>query len=278
MTGVDSPIRFADIGDVRIAYRIAGHGPAVLLVHGAEADHTMFDGLMSALSTHHTVISYDQRDSGQTTNPARPYDLVDLASDAASLIEHLGFDRVHVFGTSLGGAIAQVLASRHPHRVERLVLASTWRVGERTADFNPDAAADLALLRGDVQLNAPTIARYFFTKDYLHTHPEAVEIFRSRSRTDAQRARRAHMQAHPPLIDLKAVQSPTLLLAGSADRLIPATHTFALVRELPHAECVLIDGVPHVGAIEAPRRIADNVSRFLGREAYAAGDGTRAVA
>ena len=254
---------FAQLGELRITYRVEGRGPGLLLLHGAEADHTMFDGLMAQLSDACTVIAFDQRDCGQTQNPAQWYSLVDLADDAARLITHLNLGRVHVFGTSLGGTIAQVLASRHPQKVDRLILGSTWRVGRRLADFNPSVAHDLAALRADGRLHAPAIAEYFFSSGYLRAHPQAIEIFRSTSRTDAQRARRAHMQAHPPEVDLSTVKAPTLLLAGRQDRLIPHEVSFAMASEIPCAECVLVDRLPHVGAVEAPALVAAEILRFL---------------
>src|SRR5262245_36623846 len=112
-----------------IAFAQSGQGAPIVLLHGAEADHSMFDAFGRLLSQHFTVIAYDQRDSGGTRNPPMPYGLAELADDAANLIAALGHARAHVFGTSLGGAIAQVLAVRHPERVDRLVLASTFRAG-----------------------------------------------------------------------------------------------------------------------------------------------------
>ena len=125
-----SAIRFAPGETVRTAYRQIGSGPLLLLIHGAEADHTMFLDLMAALAADFSVVAYDQRDSGATENSGEPYGLESLADDAAVLIEFLLQSSVesslHVYGTSFGGQIAQILAARHPRLVNRLVLGSTW--------------------------------------------------------------------------------------------------------------------------------------------------------
>ena len=112
-----------------IAFKRSGNGPPLLLLHGAEADHSMFDAFGALLAAYFTVIAYDQRDSGETRNPPSPYGLAELGDDAGALIAALGYQRVHVFGTSLGGAIAQLLAARHPARIDRLILSSTFRPG-----------------------------------------------------------------------------------------------------------------------------------------------------
>ena len=116
------------------AYRTSGRGAPLVLLHGGEADHAMFDGLARALNEHFTVIAYDQRDSGATRNPQSLYSLADLADDAAALIRGLGYDRAHVMGTSLGGLIAQALAARHPNCIDRLILGSTWKINKSPLD------------------------------------------------------------------------------------------------------------------------------------------------
>src|ERR1700722_11313654 len=97
-----------------IAFKRSGSGPPLLLMHGAEADHSQFNAFGALLAPHFTVIAYDQRDSGETRNQPALYGPTELADNAGALIEALGYPRAHVFGTSLGGVIAQLLAARHP--------------------------------------------------------------------------------------------------------------------------------------------------------------------
>ena len=112
-----------------IAYARSGTGPPIVLMHGAEADHSMFATLVAQLEKRLTVIACDQRASGDTCKSHEPYTLEDTGDDAAALIEGLGFEKAHVYGTSLGSLIAQSLAVRHPERVDRLVLAAAIRIG-----------------------------------------------------------------------------------------------------------------------------------------------------
>lgn len=267
MSAPDADEGFAGRGEVRSFHRRRGSGPLLLLIHGAEADHGMFDALVELLAPRFTVVAYDQRDSGRTTNGDAPYGLEALADDAADLIEAVGGSptaRAHVYGTSFGGQIAQVLALRHPGRVGRLVLGSTWRVGRVIADFNAPVFADLMRLRAEPAANAPAIASYFLHDAYLAAHPEAMDIFRGTGRNDAQKQRRAAMmQSPPPAMDWAALQAPVLLMAGSADRLIPPEATFELAEHLRGAERVLLEGVPHIGALAAPERVALAIRQFL---------------
>ena len=178
-----------------ICCKVSGKGPPVVLIHGAEADHSMFDGFGASLAEHFTVIAYDQRDSGGTRNPSVPYGLAEMADDAAALIAALGYDRAHVFGTSLGGVIAQVMAARHPGRIDRLVLSSTFRAGVTPSSINPDVFSRLAALRAGLPGTAAEIAAYFFPAAHIAAHPEVVDIFNGKGRTAEQRQRRAGILA-----------------------------------------------------------------------------------
>lgn len=245
------------------AYQKTGRGAPLVLLHGGEADHAMFDGLVRALDGDFTVIAYDQRDSGATRNPASPYSLADLADDAAALIRGLGYDCSHVMGTSLGGLIAQVLAARHPGVIDRLILSSTWKVNKSPLEVNADAFRTLASWRGDTVGNAPKIAKFFFPPACLRDRPELIEIFRGNSRNDGQKARRGGILAQPVEADLSSFDRPTLLLAGSEDRLIPNVETFAIARDLKRVETRVIEQVGHVSSIQAPERVAEAVIAFL---------------
>jgi pimeloyl-ACP methyl ester carboxylesterase len=246
-----------------IAFRRTGSGPPLLLLHGAEADHSMFDAFGALLAPHFTVIAYDQRDSGETRNPPTPYGLAELGDDAGALIAALGYPRVHVFGTSLGGAIAQLLAARHPAQIHRLVLSSTFRPGLGLPEINPEEAPKIAALRARLPASAAEFARYFYTPNYLASHPEVVNRFGGNKRTEVQRQRRGAVLTRPIEFDYHAITAPTLVLAGNEDRLIPKEHTLGLAREIAGAKTAVIPGIGHVGTIQNPGAVASEVRAFL---------------
>lgn len=256
-------MRTIDANGTTIAFKQTGSGVPVVLIHGAEADHSMFDAFGVLLARHFTVIAYDQRDSGGTRNPATPYGLAELADDAAALIVGLGYRRAHVFGTSLGGVIAQLLAVRHPARVDRLVLSSTFRAGTPPLAINPEVFPKLAALRAGLPGTAAEIAAYFFPEDHVAAHPEVVRIFAGSSRSEDQKQRRAAILARPIACDLGAVTAPTLVVVGAEDRLIPPAHTLSLAAEIPGARTATIAGAGHVATLQDPAAVAQTVLAFL---------------
>ena len=248
---------------ITIAFELRGSGPPLLLMHGNEADHTMFDALTEHLAANFTVIAYDQRDCGQTENRAEPYTLADLGGDAAALIAALGLPSAHVYGSSLGGLVAQSLAARHPERVDRLVLGNTWRAGLSPAEFNPEEIKQLAAYRADLAANAARIAELFFPPPFIQARPSIVEMFHDSGRSEGKRARRGAVIGQTAPADLSSFPRPVLLITGSEDRVIPPAATAALADTIPDARLVTLDGIGHVGSIQAPERVARVITGFL---------------
>jgi 3-oxoadipate enol-lactonase len=249
-----------------IGYSRRGSGPPLILMHGGEADHSMFSVLGAHLAARFTVIAYDQRDSGTTRDLApspRSYGLAEMGDDAGEFIKALGYERAHVFGTSLGGHIAQVLAARHPDRVDRLVLGSSWLAGTSLMAVNPQVAEQMAVWRNDVGRHAPDIASKFFSEDYLRMHPERIEMFRGSRRTAEQNARRAQLLGVPYPIGHGELSMPSLLLMGEKDGLIPNTATRAISKILLEPRVQVMPGVGHIASLEAPYDLSQRVIAFL---------------
>jgi pimeloyl-ACP methyl ester carboxylesterase len=256
----DRSVRYTSVST---AFVVTGFGPPLLLIHGAEADHTMFDRFVPFLSDRFSCVGYDQRDSGATVNPAEPYDVTDMADDAAVLIRALGHEKVHVFGTSLGSIIGQALAVRHPALVDRLILSAAIRIGRSIADIAPETAAELGRLRTDPAKHGMAIARYFYTEDHLAEHPELADRFSGSKRTPEQQVRRNALISGAPLLPLGGITATTLVLAHAQDKLIPPAHSLAIAKEIPGARTTVLDGLGHVGTIQGPERVAEVVRRFL---------------
>jgi len=243
-------------------YAEHGAGPAIVLIHGAEAENTMFDRLVPRLSTRWRCLAYDQRDSGRTRNGTDEYQIEQLADDAAGFIAALGLSRAHVFGTSLGSVIAQQLAVRHPDRVDRLILSSAIRAGQVMTDFAPERAARLATLRADPVANADALAAHFFPAAHLREHPGLFASLRS-PRSPEQAARRAGLLRRRYDLDISAITSPTLVLVGAEDGLIPPAHSLSIADEIPGAERHALEGVGHVGSVQAPEATAQIIEGFF---------------
>jgi 3-oxoadipate enol-lactonase len=127
---------FITVRDLRMCFEIHGKGPRLLVISGTGGDLRRSTSIFEMPIAHHfEILAYDQRGLGQTSRPDIPYTMVDYADDANALLEVVGWDRCLVMGISFGGMVAQEFALRFPHRVERLVLASTSSGGAGGASY-----------------------------------------------------------------------------------------------------------------------------------------------
>ena len=114
------------VESAQIGYRRTGKGRPLLVLNGFAATSADWDPLfIDRLASSNELTLLDHRGIGDSTDEGKPFDIAQLADDAAHVIEALGFDRISVLGWSMGGFIAQTLAMQRPDRVDKLILLST---------------------------------------------------------------------------------------------------------------------------------------------------------
>jgi pimeloyl-ACP methyl ester carboxylesterase len=261
------------VGDITIAYRISGRGPALVLVHGLACGQRMWFHQRRALAERHTVITYDLRGHGASEVPpeAARYSGAHLARDLAGLIDALGLDRVAVLGFSMGGGPALALAATRPERVSSLVLADvgagaddSWRIqwlARRWVDF-ADRAGFAELI--------PDMLRSEFYKHYAnrggHFRRHMAGLIGATPLVGLRHTFSEVLGKRTPLFrmrnTLRAIAAPTLVLLGQHDYVCRnAAH---LLREtIPEAVLHRIPGAGHMAPLEAPRAFNAAVADFL---------------
>src|SRR5918997_2655966 len=119
----DIPLKKVRVGDIDVAYKMFGQGDPIILYNGASDSMDAWDpSFLTAISSNHTVIAFDQRGIGNTTAGSKPYTYQQLANDTAGLLDALKIPKADVMGYSLGGHIAQQLTIMYPDKVNTLTL------------------------------------------------------------------------------------------------------------------------------------------------------------
>lgn len=126
-------LAFRTIHGYRRAYRIAGSGPVLLLIHGIGDNSATWDSVHAQLAEHFTVIAPDLLGHGQSDKPRADYSVAAYANGMRDLLAVLDIERVTVVGHSLGGGVAMQFTYQFPHLVERLILVAPGGV---TKDVN----------------------------------------------------------------------------------------------------------------------------------------------
>jgi pimeloyl-ACP methyl ester carboxylesterase len=117
------------VDGVRINYKISGHGPAVVLLHGYAQTSHMWLPLMPLLAPSHTVIAPDLRGAGGSARPPGGYDKKTMAGDIRSLVRQLGHDRATVVGHDIGLMAAYAYAAQYPSEVGKVALLDAFLPG-----------------------------------------------------------------------------------------------------------------------------------------------------
>ncbi len=243
----------------------SGEGSPLVLVHGVGADLESWDGVARELGEVFDIIRYDQRGHGRSHRPSGPYKIRDFVNDLRLIMAANGLQRAHIAGFSLGGMVAQGLAIEYPQLVDRLVLIST--VAGRTTKERErvQARADKLAQQGvDAHLN-DAVDRWF-TDEFIATHPDLLEWRRQKS---MQNDPECYAAAYWMLADsdfgaeLHRISAPTLVMTGECD--IGSNPRMArLIKErIPNCNCTIFPRLKHSVLLEAPDRVAAEMSRFL---------------
>ena len=261
----------AKINGVEIAYELRGAGDPIVMIHGAQGDQSMFNGMAADFAGEYRVLTFDQRGSGLSGKPDMPYSIAMLADDTAALMDHLRITRAHIIGVSMGGMIAQEFALRHPQKVRSLVLGCTTPGGPNSIRMGGDALTSAYSTRPmTAEERGKALAEAAFTKGYLLKHPEIIAsmIESRRSRPIDNSAfphRMKAAQEHNTYDRLGEIRSPTLVITGKDDALISWENSRILAERIKGAEQVILEPAGHCFWMEKPKESHDAIAGFVGR-------------
>jgi pimeloyl-ACP methyl ester carboxylesterase len=263
---------FSTSNDVSLYYDVAGDGPALCLINGYRLSGEAWPGAFIArLSARCSVLSFDNRGTGRSDKPDAGYEFANMAKDVIGLLDELGISRVHLFGFSMGGAIAQEVAIRHPSRVGRLILFGTFCGGIWAEPTAYSVFRRLLVTENQTPEEAARQAwPVTYTQDYLAANAEAVEqqmrrelehptpMFVARRQMEALRKFNSYR-------DLPCINAPTLVAAGTHDILVKPRNAKILASRIPDARLELLADLGHRAIWEAPEEIADLIGDFITR-------------
>lgn len=230
--------KYIDCGDARIAYYEFGQGEPLVLLHGNGEGSEYFAKCIPYLSRFYRVIAVDSRGHGKSERGVGKLNFDRMAEDLKLVLDGLGLDKAHVLGFSDGGNLAIKFALLYPQYVDKLILNG----------------ANVSMLRGVV----PWVQ--------LPVYP-AVGVLTALSPLSPEWKNKRDvlaLMAHGygvRLRDLQLIDQQTLVIVGDHDMIL-ASHTRAMMRELPRAQLAVLQG-SHFIAAESPARFSLNCLRFL---------------
>ncbi len=280
LAGEAATTRWAKVHGHDVAYRQAGEGPLLVMIHGIAGSSSTWVPAMPLLAERYTVIAPDLLGHGESAKPRGDYSLGAYASGIRDLLGVLGHERATVVGHSLGGGIAMQFAYQFPQMAERLVLVASGGLGKEVTPLlraltvpGTEYVLPFVLRRElhDVLGAAGRVVGRFGVR----ADPFLTEVWQAWARLTDVRAQRAFIHTIRAVIDIAgqrvsardrlylAHEVPTMIVWGDRDQVIPASHGHIAHELIPGSRLEVVEGAGHFLPIERPELLDRLLRDFL---------------
>ena len=270
----DTPTQTINVAGVAFAYRQLGPAtgvPVVFLTHLAAVLDNWDPRVVDGIAAKHRVITFDNRGVGASSG-STPTTIQEMARDAVTFIRALGLEQVDLFGFSMGGMIAQVIAQQEPQLVHKLILAGTGPAGGEGIDKVTritylDTARGLLTRQDPKQFlfftrtpNGRRAGKEFLARlqERTNDRDKAISVGAFRAQLKA-----IHRWGQQQPADLTSIHQPVLTMTGESDRMVPSKNTVDLDRRLPNSQIVLYPDAGHGGVFQFHQDFVKRVLKFL---------------
>lgn len=254
----------AKLNGVNINYRVEGQGKPLVMIMGFSATRSGWIRQIPFFKKYYRVATFDNRGAGKSDKPPGAYSTRMMADDTLGLMDLLGIEKAHIMGASMGGMIAQELAINYPQRVMKLILACTYASQDETSGDTLEQANFLQLTPAQkagamvgLAFNKP-IYRFIFG---LLARVQ-VGLVGTSSAVGIAGQSEACLK-HNTLDRLRLITAPTLVIVGTADRIIKPVSSEVIAGRIPDAKLVRVEGGSHSFFFEMKNEFNREVLNFL---------------
>ena len=260
----------------RVAYRMAGSGPPIILIHGVTSSSENWKTVGPMLAQDYTVLAPDLVGHGKSAKPRGDYSMGAFASGVRDLAVALDIGPATVVGHSLGGGVAMQFSYQFPERAVRLALIDTGGLGSSVhgllrAATLPGSEIVLPLLAGQRVLKAGQTAGRLLGRFGLHLGTDAAEMVRGHASLHDPETRLAFVHTLRASVDPRgqrvkatdrlylAAELPLLILWGARDRIIPIGHGRRAHEMIPGSRFEVFESAGHFPHLDEPQRFVDTL-------------------
>jgi len=244
-----------------LAFERRGRGRPLLLIHGYPLDHTIWNEVAPRLADRFDLILPDLRGFGASDAVETAYNMDDLASDLARLLDHLGIEKAYLAGHSMGGYVSLAFARAYPQRMLGLGL-----IASQAAADSPERKAGRYQSAAEVaEKGVEILAAGLSVKLSAEARLQALvrEVIARQSTAGAIGALRAMAERDDALSWLQSLTLPLVIVHGDADALIPVERAREMKAALPSAHYIELPGLGHMPMLENPRAVAEALHLLL---------------
>ena len=272
---------FAEVNNIKISYEIFGDGYPVVLVHGFGDTKEGWRAQTPELSKSFKVIRFDNRGAGKSKCPEDKYELDDFVEDIKGLMDHLGIEKAHIIGWSLGGMLVQNFVLKYPERANKVVLINT---NAGTPDESgPEVYKNMRLEKEKLKKEDPVKAfwstartsYYIKFRKQMEAEPskkwyglwsveELIEESAKTIATEQEIELQGNvLKVHNTKDRLKNISNPVLLLTATHDRITPRSSMEEMHNLLPNSTFYVVEKAGHGSPLEKAPEVNQQILDFL---------------
>jgi pimeloyl-ACP methyl ester carboxylesterase len=252
------------VGEHELHYERGGSGEPLLMIQGMSGTHVAWgEPFLAPLRESFDVIAFDNRGIGLSGPIDGPFTILEMAEDAAGVLDQLGIESAHVVGISMGGMIAQDLALAHPERLRSLTLGCTYCGGTGSQMMPEENARKLMEGMASGDRDKAIRASYEVNLSPAFRSDESRFAAFNEMATSVPAARETiqlQVQAifgHDTSARLGEISTPTLIVHGTEDGVLPYPNAEQIASLMPAARLETLQGVGHMFWWEQPERSAE---------------------
>jgi len=264
-----------NVGGTDFFYRKLGENnsgiPIIFLNHLSATMDECDPRIMDSFASSHQIICFDNRGVGATKGRT-PQTVSEMATDAIAFIKILGYQKVDLFGFSLGGFISQEILLREPQLVRRAILAGTGPAGGEGISRIPSITYK-DVLKAYLTFRDPKFYLFFNRNENgRKVAKEYLSRLKERKENRDEKLKLKHLQHQLTAIkawglqapqDLSVIKQPVLIVNGDNDKMVPSTNSTALKNRIPNSEIILYKDAGHGGIFQYQEEFVKSALNFL---------------
>jgi len=245
-----------EVGSARIAYRIQGHGPALMLIHGYPLSGELFAKNRAVLSRRYTVVTPDLRGFGSSTTPDTKGGVELYAKDMFAVMDHLNVRKAIIGGMSMGGPVVLEMYREAPQRFRGMILIDSTAFPAAIAEQGLWSGFGKQAREKGVASQIPILMPDMLTTRTRFTNPALVAFVSGTIKRASVNAAVAGAQTLADRPDsrqtLAHVTVPILIVGGLDDPLYPVEMQITMMQSNPRIRLAIIHDAAHASIIEKP--------------------------
>lgn len=261
-------MNYFNSNNLKLHYDVLGNGKPLVLIAGITCDNNNWQLIQDKLSQSFQLIMPDNRGIGKSEVPDQNYCIADMAADIIALLDKLNLNKASILGHSMGGTVAQYLASHYHERVEKLIISHSFIKFRASSIMFCNHDYLLAKANASPELRATNILPFVYSDEFIESNESVQTFTKALATTPSNQTLESYKQQIDAISKVNSIdyiakiKAETLVIAGEFDKLAPPQDSQEIASKICNSRLEVIPGA-HVPMWEIPEQYANLIIEFL---------------